>query len=186
MLLEELIDQIGKRMDQIIEGTRKECSQVRTGRASIALVDGINVDAYGGKSPIRQLANVSIPDAKTIVVQAWDKSLLKNIERAILTSELGITPNNDGNVIRLVMPPLSEERRRELVKQVKRLGEEGKVSLRNLRRHAKDDIKKAEKDGDVPEDEGKRALDEIQKIIDQHCEKVDQLIAEKTEEIMEF
>jgi ribosome recycling factor len=149
-------------------------------------VDGINVEAYGGKCPIRQLAGITIPDARTLVINPWDRSALKEIEKAILASDLGVTPTNDGHVIRLSMPPLTEERRRELAKQVRKMVEEGKVSLRNIRRTAKDELEAGKKDGDVPEDEAKRALNDIQKLVDEHIEKIDEVVTEKTKEIMEF
>jgi ribosome recycling factor len=186
MLLKELLNEVEKKMDSAVEGTRHECAGIRTGRASIALVDGINVEAYGGKSPIRQMANISTPDARTIVIQPWDKGILKSIEKAIQTSDLGVTPSNDGNVIRLTLPQLTQERRQELAKQVKKLGEEGKISVRNVRRHAIDEIKQGEKDGDIPEDEGKATRDKIDKQVEEHSKRIDAVIHEKTEEIMKF
>jgi ribosome recycling factor len=186
MNVNEFIEAMKKRMEQTVEGTRKECASIRTGRATIAIVDGINVEAYGGKSPIRQLAGITVPDARTLVINPWDRSVLKDIEKAILASDLGITPNNDGQVIRLSMPPLTEERRKDLAKQVRKLGEEGKVALRNIRREAKEEFEAGKKDGDVPEDEAKRALNDIQKLVDEYAEKVDEIVAEKNEEIMNF
>jgi ribosome recycling factor len=186
MNLKEYMKDVEKRMDQTVEGTRKECASIRTGRASIALLDGINVEVYGGKSPIRQVAGITVPDARTLVVNPWDRSILKDIEKAILASDLGITPNSDGQVIRLTMPALTEERRKELAKQVRRIGEEGKVALRNHRRKAKDELDEGKKDGDVPEDEAKRSLDDVQKMVDNHIKKIDQVVEEKTQEIMEF
>lgn len=186
MNVKEYIKQLEKKMDSTIEGTRKECASIRTGRASIALLDGINVDAYGAKSPVRQLAGITVPDSRTLVVNPWDRSVLKDIERAILASDLGITPANDGQVIRLTMPPLTEERRRDLARQVRKIGEEGKVALRNLRRTAKDELDQGKKDGDVPEDEARRALNDIQKLVDGHIKSIDDVVNEKTEEIMKF
>jgi len=186
MNLKEYMKDLEKKMDQTVEGTRKECASIRTGRASIALLDGINVEAYGGKSPIRQVAGITVPDARTLVVNPWDRSILKDIEKAILASDLGITPNSDGQVIRLTMPALTEERRKELAKQVRKIGEEGKVALRNIRRKAKDDLDEGKKDGDVPEDEAKRSLDDVQKMVDEHIKEIDQVVEEKTQEIMEF
>lgn len=186
MNVDDFIADLKVKMNQTVEGTRKECASIRTGRASIALLDGINVDAYGGKCPIRQLAGITVPDARTLVVNPWDRSVLKDIEKAILASDLGVTPTNDGQVIRLTMPPLTEERRRDLAKQVRKIGEEGKVSLRNLRRTAKDEFEAGKKDGDVPEDEAKRALSDVQKLVDEHIEKIDEVVGEKTDEIMNF
>jgi ribosome recycling factor len=186
MNLKEYMKELEKKMDQTVEGTRKECASIRTGRASIALLDGINVEVYGGKCPIRQVAGITVPDARTLVVNPWDRSILKDIEKAILASDLGITPNSDGQVIRLAMPALTEERRKDLAKQVRRIGEEGKVALRNIRRKAKDDLDEGKKDGDVPEDEAKRSLDEVQKMVDAHIGEIDQVVEEKNQEIMEF
>lgn len=186
MNLKQYLEEVKKKMDQTVEGTRKECASIRTGRASIALLDGINVEVYGGKCPIRQVAGITVPDARTLVVNPWDRSILKEIEKAILASDLGITPNSDGQVIRLSMPALTEERRKDLAKQVRKIGEEGKVSLRNLRRKAKDEFDEGKKDGDVPEDEAKRALDDVQKMVDEHIKRIDEVIEEKTKEIMEF
>jgi ribosome recycling factor len=186
MNVKELLADVDQKMKGIVEGTRRECASIRTGRASISLVDGINVEAYGGKSPIRQLANISCPDARTIMIQPWDRSILRDIEKAIQTSDLGINPSNDGNVIRLNIPPLTEERRKDLAKQVKKLGEEGKISLRNVRREANDDLKAAQKDGDVPEDESKRATEKVQKTLDENIKKIDTLVEEKNQEITEF
>lgn len=186
MEINSYITGLEKKMQQAVEGTRRECASIRTGRASIALLDGINVEAYGGKCPIRQIAGITVPDSRTLAINPWDRSVLKDIERAILASDLGVTPTNDGQVIRLTMPPLTEERRRELAKQVRKIGEEGKVALRNLRRTAKEELDQGKKDGDVPEDEAKRALNDIQKLVDDHIGKIDEVVAEKTEEIMKF
>jgi len=186
MLIKEMMDQLTKDMDGAIGSSRHELAVIRTGRASPVLVDGINVECYGGKSPLKQVASVTVPEARLIVIHPYDPSILGDVEKAILKSDLGITPNSDGKVIRLAIPSLTEERRKELAKHVKKLGEEGKVKIRNLRREANEEIKTGEKDGDIPEDEGKRTLDKIQKLTDDYIEKMEGIIAEKNKEIMEF
>ena len=186
MLIQEMMEQLELEMESTVESTQHELAQIRTGRASLALVDGINVDCYGGKSPLKQVASLSVPEARLIVIQPWDRSILTDIEKAILKSDLGITPNSDGKVIRLSIPPLTEERRKELVKHVKKLGEEGKIKIRSLRRTANEEVKQGEKDGDIPEDEGKRTIEKIQEMTDEFIKKVDAVIEEKSKEIAEF
>lgn len=186
MLIREMMEQLQLEMDEGLDSTRRELAQIRTGRASLALVDGINVECYGGRSPLKQVASLAVPEARLIVIQPWDRSIVAEIEKAILKSDLGINPSNDGKVIRLQIPPLTEERRHELAKHVKKLGEEGKVRLRNFRRKANDEIKQGEKDGDIPEDEGKRTIERIQEMTDDFIQKIDAVIEEKTKEIAEF
>jgi len=186
MLIQEMMEQLQMEMEETVDSTRRELAQIRTGRASLALVDGINVECYGGRSPLKQVASLSVPEARLIVIQPWDRSILAEIEKAILKSELGITPSNDGKVIRLQIPPLTEERRQELAKLVRKLGEEGKVRVRNLRRKANDEVKQGEKDGDIPEDEGKRTIDRIQEMTDDFIAKIEAVIEEKTKEIAQF
>ena len=186
MLIKELLEQLKREMEEAVEGTQMELALIRTGRATTALVDGINVECYGGRSPLKQVANVSIPEARLILVQPWDRSILTDVEKAIQKSDLGITPNSDGKVIRLQIPALTEERRKELVKHVKKLGEEGKVKIRNLRRKANEEIKEGEKDGDIPKDESKKTIDEIQERTDSYTEKIERVIQEKSKEIEEF
>ncbi|RJP25591.1 MAG: ribosome recycling factor [Candidatus Omnitrophota bacterium] len=182
----ELIEELELEMDDTVDNTRRELAQLRTGRASPALLDAIQVEAYGTKTPVRQLANVSVPEARLIVIQPWDKSVIDDIVRAIQTSELGLTPNNDGKLIRLNVPPLTEERRRDLVKVAKKIGEEGKVRLRQIRRETNESLKKAEKSGEVPEDIAKTLLDEVQKTTDKYTEKIDSILKDKEDEIMNF
>jgi len=186
MLVKEMVEKLDKDMKETLVSTRHELAQIRTGRASSALVDGINVECYGGRSPLKQVAGISVPEARLILIQPYDKSLTHDIEKALQKSDLGINPTSDGKVIRLQIPPLTEERRRELVKHVKKLGEEGKIKLRNLRRDANEEIKLGEKDGDIPEDHGKRTLDKIQKITDDFVKQVEEIIHEKSKEITEF
>ena len=159
---------------------------VRAGRANAAVLDQIEVDYYGTPTPIRQIASISSPDARTLLIQPWDGSTLKLIEKAILTSELGINPQNDGRVIRLVFPQLTEERRKELAKQVMKLGEEAKVAIRNIRREANDAIKKDKKDGTMTEDEQKSAEKDIQDITDKYIKNIDAISDKKAKEIMQI
>ena len=175
-----------KAMETAVEATRHETTKIRTGRANSALLDGIDVECYGTKSPITHVANVTVPEPRSLVIQPYDKSVIKNIESAINKSDLGLTPNNDGKVIRLNLPELNEERRRDLVKVVKKIGEEGKVSLRNHRHKANDQIKKGEKDGEIPADEAKRLLDEVQELTEIYSKHIDEVLAEKEDEIMNF
>ncbi len=182
----ELLEELELEMEDAVDNMRRELSQLRTGRASPALLDGILVDAYGTKTPIRQLANISVPEARLIVIQPWDKSIIDDIVRAIQTSDIGITPNSDGKLIRLSIPPLTEERRRDLVKLAKKIGEEGKIRLRQIRRETNDSLKKAEKSGEIPEDESKHLLDEVQKVTDKYTDKIDDILNEKEKEIMNF
>jgi ribosome recycling factor len=172
------------RMKKAIDAVARELAGIRTGRASAALLDGIKVNAYGSAVPIKQVANVGTPDPKMIVVQPWDRTLIGEVEKAILKSDLGLTPASDGNVIRLNVPPLTEERRRELVKLVKKLAEEGKVAVRNIRREVNDKLKATEKDGTVSEDESRRAQKKTQDMTDLYSSKLDEILRKKEEEIM--
>jgi len=182
----ETIIQMRKEMEKILESTAKELSNIRTGRATISLLDGITVDNYGAKSPINQIASISIPEARLMVIQPWDKSKLGSIEKAILKANLGLNVNSDGNVIRITVPEMTEERRKDLVKHVKKLAEEGKISLRNTRRDAVDAIKKLEKAGKVPEDNSHKEQDNVQEITDDNIKKIDDMVKEKDKEIMQI
>lgn len=173
-----------ERMDKAIGALRRDLATLRAGRATPALLDRIQVEYYGSMTPLNQLANINTPDSRTLLVQPWDKSSLGAIEKAIQKSDLGITPSNDGSMIRLGIPPLTEERRSELVKMTKKFGEEAKVAIRNIRRDANDDIKKLEKT-DISEDESRRHQDDIQKATDRFIAEVDKVLAAKEKEIME-
>ncbi len=181
----EVLASVRQKMDKTIEHIRREFSSIRTGRASTALLDGINVDYYGSTVALNQLANISVPDAKLLLVTPYDKGGLGSIEKALLKSDLGLTPNNDGKVIRIPIPELTEDRRKDLVKVIKRLAEDSRVSLRSIRREANDQVKEAEKGGDVPEDESHGIRDEVQKVTDGYVKKIDDLLKAKEEEIME-
>ena len=173
-------DKMEKSLDVLLD----EYASIRAGRANPHVLDRLRIDYYGTPTPIQQVGNVTVPEARMIVIQPWEKSLLKEIEKAILVSDLGINPTNDGNVIRLVFPELTEERRKDLAKDVKKKGEGAKVAIRNIRRDAMDSIKKMEKAGDISEDDLKQGEEKIQKITDKMIEKVDKAIETKTKEIM--
>lgn len=173
------------RMKKTLKNLSDEYATLRTGRASAALVERVVVEAYGSKTPLNQLANISVPEARLVVIQPWDRSLLGDIEKALQASEIGITPSNDGKVIRLNFPPLTEERRKELVKQAKALAENNRVAVRNIRRDALEAIKKDQKDGKLTEDEARRATEELQKLTDHYIKEIDKLAADKEKEIME-
>jgi len=182
----ETIREAHKKMEKALESTARELSNIRTGRATLSLLDGVNVDYYGAKSPVNQVASISIPEARLMVIQPWDKSIIGEIERAILKADLGLNVNSDGNVIRITIPELTEERRKDLVRHTKRISEEGKVAIRNIRREANDTLKKLEKSGEVPEDDSRREQSEIQDLTDEHINKIDEMIKAKEKEIMEF
>ncbi|NMO96191.1 ribosome recycling factor [Paenibacillus lemnae] len=173
-----------ERMEKAILSLKRDLATLRAGRASTALLDRIQVEYYGAPTPVSQLANITTPDPRTLMIQPWDKTSLGDIEKAIMKSDLGLTPANDGNQIRLSIPPLTEERRAELVKMTKKFGEEAKVAIRNIRRDANDDIKKMEKT-DISEDESRRHQDDIQKTTDKFIAEVDKVLVAKEKEIME-
>jgi ribosome recycling factor len=172
------------RMVDALEALRREFATVRTGKASPALLDSVRVDAYGSKVPLNQVANVSTPEASLLVIQPYDKGLLDDIERAILTADLGLNPANDGNLIRVPIPPLNEERRKEYAKLLHQMAEDGRVSMRHARRVGNDDIKQAVKDHETGEDEGRRELEEIQKMTDEYSQKIEEMLQAKEKEVM--
>lgn len=182
---EELRKKLEDRMQGAIAALKKDFGSIRTGRASQALLDGISVEYYGTPTPLQQVASLSVPDSKTIVIQPWEQKIMTDIERAIQKSDLGITPTNDGKVIRINIPPLTEERRKDLVKVVKKRSEEGKVAVRNVRRDINEQLKSLQKNKEMSEDELKRSLDEGQKITDTYIKKVDEVLMHKEKEIME-
>ncbi|NTU42764.1 MAG: ribosome recycling factor [Nitrospirales bacterium] len=174
-----------ERMNGAIESLKKDFSAIRTGRASLALLDGITVDYYGTPTPISQLATMGIPESRQITIQPWEQKIIPEIEKAILKSDLGLTPSNDGKTIRLLIPTLTEERRKQLVKVVKKRSEEAKIAIRNIRRDINEELKKAEKEKLLSEDDEKKLHEEIQKITDSFVEKVDEVLQHKEKEIME-
>jgi ribosome recycling factor len=181
--IEDLIRQGREQMDQAIEHLKKELSKIRTGKASTGLLEGLHVDYYGANTPLQQVANIGVADARTITIQPWEKSMLSKIEQALFAANLGITPMNDGEIIRITIPPLTEERRRDLVKQAKSAGEEAKVALRHARHKVIDFIKKEVKNG-YPEDMGKKREADVDKMIHSFSESIDQLIVAKEKDIM--
>ena len=180
----ENIKDIEGRMQKSVDNLREEYVTIRAGRANPHILDRLRVDYYGTPTPIQQVANVSVPEARMIQIQPWEASLIKDIEKAILVSDLGLTPNNDGKTIRLVFPELTEDRRKELAKDIKKKGDNAKVAIRNIRRDANDAIKKENKAGDISDDEAKNSEDEIQKITDKYIAMIDSAIDDKTKEIL--
>ena len=176
--------EIKEKMEKTIESLVQRLSEVRAGRANPAILNKVKIDYYGTPTPINQVAGISVPEARMIMIQPWDVSILKEIEKAILASEIGINPNNDGKVIRLVFPELTEERRKELVKEIKKYAEDAKVSIRNARRDGIDKAKAMQKDGEITEDELKAAEEKKKKITDKNVEEVDKIISAKETEIM--
>ena len=183
--IEEFLDDAKRRMDRSIETTRTEFNSVRTGRASAALLDRISIDYYGTPTPLKNMATIGVPEPRMITVQPFDASQIKAIEKAVQESDLGLTPSNDGKLIRLPIPQLTEERRKELVKLVRRYGEEGKVAIRNIRRDGMHDLRELKKEGEVGEDDERRAETELQKRTDSATKEIDGLLKAKEEEILE-
>ncbi len=184
-MIDELLQDAREHMAKSVDATRHKFGSVRTGRASTALLDRITVDYYGAQTPLKQLATVSAPEARLLTVQPYDKSSMKNIERAILESDIGLTPNNDGQIIRLQVPELTEERRRELVKVVRNLAEEGRVAIRNIRRDTMHDLRELRDAGDAGSDDEHRAEEALQKLTDEKVKELDGVLKAKEEEILE-
>lgn len=175
-----------KKMDKTLEVLQSQFASVRAGRANAAVLDRITVEYYGVETPINQVGSITSPDARTLVIEPWDKTLLKPVEKAIQVSDLGINPQNDGRIIRLIFPQLTEERRKELTRQIKKYGEESKVAIRNIRRDAMDGIKAMKKKSEITEDEQKTAEKDLQKVTDDYIKKVDDQCAKKEKELMEL
>ncbi len=184
-MVDEIYNHAEEKMKKAIENLRYELNKIRTGKASASILDGVKVNYYGSVVPLKQAASISVPEIRLITVQPWDKSMINEIEKAILKSDIGLSPVNDGHIIRLPIPPLTEERRLELVKQTKRLGEEIKISVRNSRREANEGFKKEEKDGNISEDDSYRFQENIQELTDEYVKKVDEILKVKDQEIME-
>jgi len=184
-MLNEIYDDARERMTKTLKNLESEYKRLRTGRASTALVEHIRVEYYGMPTPLNQLATITVPEPRTIMIQPWDLSVVAEVEKAILKSDLGLTPNNDGKIIRINIPPLTEERRQELVKVVKRMAEEAKVALRNIRRDANEMIKEMKKEKQISEDDQFRGQEKIQKLTDEFVKKVDELLEKKEKEILE-
>lgn len=174
-----------ERMSKAIQAYTRELASIRAGRASASLLDRVQVDYYGAPTPVNQLAGISVPEARLLVIQPYDKTILGEIEKAILKSDLGLNPSNDGSIIRIAIPQLTEERRKELAKQVKKEAEEAKIAIRNIRRDGNEDLKKLEKNGEITEDDLRGYSDDIQKLTDENIVKIDQITKDKEKEIME-
>lgn len=184
-VIENIKNKTREKMEQTINVFRKDLGAVRTGRASLALFDGMMVDYYGTPTPISQVASLSIPESRLIVIQPWEPRLIPEIEKAIQGSALGLNPANDGKIVRIPIPSLTEERRREIVKLVKKMAEDAKVAVRNIRRDSNEEIKKSGKDAAISEDEIKKSQEDIQKLTDQYIHKIDEILKKKEQEIME-
>jgi ribosome recycling factor len=184
-MVEDLYQEIDRKMGQSLATLRKDLSRIRTGRASLALLEGVTADYYGAPTPLSQLATLAVPESRLITIQPWDKSQMGLIEKAIQRSDLGLTPVNDGKMIRLAIPPLTAERRKDLVKQVKKIGEETKVALRNVRREGNESLKEMEKTKQIAEDIWRRGQEHIQKMTDRFIEQVDHILSTKEHEILE-
>ena len=184
-MIDDVLTDASRRMDKTVEATKHEFTTIRTGRASAALLERVQVNAYGTKMPINQVATIGVPEPRLLTITPFDKSIMRDIEKAIMESDLGLTPANDGQIVRLPIPQLTEERRKELVKQVRHLAEEGRVAARNVRRDALHHLKEAEKNGETGSDEVHRAEDRLQKVTDEHVQAIDAALKAKEAEIME-
>lgn len=185
-MINEVISEARQNMTQTVESLRRDFKRVRTGRASAALLEGIKVECYGTLMPLDQVSSISVPESRLITIQPWDQSIMGDIEKSILKSELGLTPMNDGKIIRIAIPPLSEERRKELAKVARKMAEDAKISVRNHRRDANEMLKEYKKEKEISEDELHKALDQVQKTTDGFIEEIDKVTTEKEKEIVEF
>jgi len=185
-MIQDVYKEVEEKMQKSISALQREFASVRTGRASVALLDGISIDYYGSATPLNQVATLSAPESNLIVIQPWDPTVIKEIEKAILRSDLGLTPSTDGKVIRLSIPPLTEERRKQLVKVVKKMSEESRVAIRQIRKDGNERLKQMEKSKEISEDDLHKAQDQVQKITDKYMKKIDELLEKKEEEIMEI
>jgi len=179
-----MLNNIESRMKKTIAALKEELSRIRAGRANASLLDHVRVSYYGSAVPVNQVANLSVPEPRTIVIAPWEKTMLQQVEKAIMTSDLGLTPSNDGEVIRLTLPELTEDRRKEFVRQVKQIGEKARVSVRNVRRDANDDVKKQVKEDGLSEDESKRSQEKIQHLTDQYIAEIEQVLERKEQDIL--
>jgi len=184
-MVEKIVSDTEERMKKSLTALKRELSMIRTGKASTALLDGVKVDCYGQVMPLAHVASVSVPDPRTILIQPWDRGVVGDVEKAIHKSDLGLVPNSDGSVIRLAIPALTEERRRDLVKMVRKHAEEARVSMRNIRRDTNEALKKDEKAGKLSEDDSHKTQDKVQKLTDKYIADIDQVLAAKEKEIME-
>jgi ribosome recycling factor len=185
-MIESIYQETTQNMEKSIDSLKNEFKKIRTGRASLSILDGIRVEYYGTTTPLNQVASLSVPESRLITIQPWDVSVIKDIEKAILKSDLGLTPSSDGKIIRITIPPLTEERRKELVKVIYKKSEEHRVAVRNIRRDSNEFLKGLKKDGEISEDDAFRAQDQVQKITDKHIKLIDDTCKEKEKEILEF
>jgi ribosome recycling factor len=185
-MIEDIYQETRENMGKSVDDLKREFKKVRTGRASLSILDGIRVNYYGTPTPLNQMATLAVPESRLITIQPWDVSGIKEIEKAILKSDLGLTPSSDGKIVRIAIPPLTEERRKELVRVINKMSEEHKVAVRNIRRDANEMLKDLKKDGNISEDEAFKAQDQVQKITDDHINLIDQITKEKEKEILEF
>lgn len=185
-MIDLVIEEAKETMGKSVSSLKNELKRVRTGRASLSLLDGIKVDYYGTSTPLNQIASLAVPESRLITIQPWDVSVIKDIEKAILKSDLGLTPGNDGKIVRISIPPLTEERRKSLVKVIHKMSEEHKVAIRNIRRDANEQLKSMKKDGDISEDELFKSQEKIQKMTDDFIKMIDGVYADKEKEILEF
>jgi len=183
---DEILSELREKMTGTGEALKRDFKRIRTGRASAALLDGLKIDCYETQMPLDQVASISVPESRLMTIQPWDQSIIGNIEKGILKSELGLTPMNDGKIIRISIPPLTEERRKELAKLAKKMGEESKISIRNHRREANEMFKELKNDKEISEDEFHRSQDDVQKITDEFIKKTDEITGQKEKEIVEF
>ena len=185
-MLDDIYQDARESMGKTITVLNNELNRVRTGRANLSLLDGIRVDYYGTPTPVNQMASLSVPESRLITIQPWDVSVIKEIEKALLKSDLGLTPSNDGKIIRIAIPPLTEERRKQLAKSVHKICEDHKIAIRNIRRDANELLKSLKKDGEIAEDEAFKGQDQVQKITDEFVKQIDDIYKEKEKEILEF
>ena len=184
-MIDLIIDEAREKMDKSVGALKKDLQKIRTGRASLSLLDDVRVNYYNTPTPLNQIASLSVPESRLITIQPWDPSAIKEIEKAIMKSNLGLTPSSDGKIIRITIPPLTEDRRKDIVKQVNKVCEEYRIAVRNIRREANDSLKALKKDGDASEDDVAKALDEIQKLTDEHVKQIDEMFKDKEKEILE-
>ncbi|NPC92604.1 ribosome recycling factor [Bacillus sp. WMMC1349] len=184
-MLDQVMNETKERMEKAIHAYQRELATVRAGRANPSLFDKVTVEYYGAQTPLNQIASINVPEARMLIITPYDKTALGDIEKAIQKADLGVTPTNDGNIIRITIPALTEERRKELVKLVKKYSEEAKVAVRNIRRDANDDLKKIEKNGEMTEDELRSSTEDVQKLTDEYVSKIDEITKDKEKEIME-
>ncbi len=184
-MIDSIISEAKEKMNKSVDALKKDLQKIRTGRASLSILDDVRVDYYGTPTPLNQIASLSVPESRLITIQPWDSSAVKEIEKAIMKSNLGLTPSSDGKIIRITIPPLTEDRRKDIVKQVNKICEDYRIAVRNIRRDANDSLKTLKKDGDASEDDVGKGFDEVQKLTDEHIKQIDDIYKDKEKEILE-